>query len=57
MIQLNDMDLRDITVLRDQLVGVDAMYFIMLLDAIPQDKITNNEVDGNYLIKLIDMFF
>ena len=56
-IQLNDMDLRDITVLRDQLTGVDATYFIRLLNAIPKDKIINNEVDGSYLISLIDMFF
>jgi hypothetical protein len=55
--QLNDMDLRNVYVLEDQLIGVDALYFAQLLSAIPDDKKIDNRIDASYLITMIDRFF
>jgi len=56
-IQLNDLDLRDLSVLEDQLIGVDALYFAQMLADIPQDKKINNRVDTDYLMIMINRFF
>lgn len=55
--QLNDMDLRDLSVLEDQLIGVDAVYFAQMLKAIPFNRKINNKIDTSYLIEMIDKFF
>lgn len=64
--QLAQLDLDDIRVLDDQLVGVDAAYFLqivgMLRDAQAKRLADNpdsnpNAVDGTYLMTLIDRLF
>jgi len=56
-LQLNDLNLRDLDILEDQLTGVDATYFMCLLEAIPENKKINNQVDALYLVTMIDRFF
>ena len=66
--QLNALDLTDMTVLEDQLVGVDNAYFEMLMDALrsfnkkklKKGKIQQADMgtlDGEYLMELIDNIF
>jgi hypothetical protein len=55
--QLNDMDLRNLNVLEDQLIGVDALYFAQMLSAIPEDKKIDDCIDASYLLTMIDRFF
>jgi hypothetical protein len=56
-IQLNSLDLTKLSVLEDQLTGVDAYYFINLLHAIPEKSIIDGSVDSEYIITLVDRFF
>jgi len=53
--QLNALDLTNIEVLRDQLTGVDALYFQSMLHAL-QDK-DLSKVDSGYLFNVIDEYF
>lgn len=56
MFQISQLDLTDIDVLEDQLIGVDVAYFEMLIQAlrnIPEGK----ELTANYLGALIDKIF
>ena len=55
--QLNDLDLRQLDVLEDQLIGVDALYFAQMLSAIPSDKKIDGKIDSGYLMTMIDRFF
>lgn len=55
VMQLNALDLEDIAVLEDQLVGVDTAYFY---DVIQKLKEKNHErVDTAYLMEIIDRIF
>lgn len=59
--QLNELDLNDISVLEGQLTGVDMLYFANLIDKIKeysnkQNK-DKNKVDTLYVIELIDRVF
>ena len=36
--QLNELDLKDVSVLQDQLIGVDSAYFDMVIGAIRSKK-------------------
>jgi hypothetical protein len=56
-IQLNSLDLTKLSVLEDQLTGVDAYYFVNLLHAIPEKSIIDGSVDSEYIITLVDRFF
>jgi len=53
--ELNQLDLSDIAVLEDQLVGVDSAYFLEVLDILR--KKNPKEVDGAYLMQVIDRVF
>jgi hypothetical protein len=60
--QLNDMDLRDIDVLREQLIGVDSLYFqrfLRLLSPVSGegDQVNLRAVDHSQLCELIDKVF
>lgn len=57
--QLNDLDLKDVEVLQDQLVGVDSAYFEQVLCAINNWKKTNNDkvLSDTYLFSIIDEIF
>lgn len=53
--QLNELDLTNLDVLRDQLTGVDALYFHLMLDALKDEDLS--QVDSGYLFKVIDEYF
>lgn len=53
--QLNELDLLDLKVLEDQLTGVDAAYFMEIIDALKAKNDTR--VDHAYLMQLIDRIF
>lgn len=59
--QLGDLDLRNIEVLEDQLTGVDAAYFVQILDRLKAKQIEEGTVgkpiDGTYLMTIIDRLF
>ncbi len=55
IIQLNELDLLDVKVLRDQLVGVDSAYFAEVLSRL-EEKGTDR-VDAAYLLEIIDRIF
>lgn len=54
------LNLSSLSVLEDQLTGVDNAYFVEIIDALKKKKEEVNEnfvVDGTYLISLIDKIF
>ena len=55
MMQIKDLDLDDVSVLEDQLIGVDIAYFHELITKL-RDK-CGDTVDQTYLISLIDEIF
>lgn len=56
LFQISELDLKDLKVLREQLLGVDQAYMHQLLRAI-ETKDTGVKVDATYLAKLIDEIF
>lgn len=57
--QLNDLDLKNVQVLEDQLVGVDSGYFQMLISALQKKKEEDPsfEVNNTYVASIIDKIF
>lgn len=55
--QLNELDLKDISVLKEQLIGVDTTYMIMLVDAVGKSIAEGTEVTTDHVINLIDTIF
>lgn len=59
--QLGKFDLTSIPVLEDQLTGVDAAYFVQILDRLKEkqkeDGTEGQPVDGTYLMTIIDRLF
>lgn len=58
-VQLNKLDLLDVNVLKDQLVGVDTTYFMMFISEI-QAKIDSEKdfaLTESYVLELIDKIF
>lgn len=57
--QVSRLDLRDLAVLEDQLVGVDSAYFLQLIDALQRKKESDPEfvVSSTYLGSIIDRLF
>ena len=53
--QVSLLDLQDVKVLEDQLVGVDLMYFQMIIDELK--RLGDVSVDHSVLIKIIDRIF
>lgn len=53
--QLNELDLKDIDVLKEQLVGVDSAYFNHFLSLIAKDDLQS--VDMTYIVDRIDEVF
>ena len=53
--QLNEMDLRDVDVLEEQLTGVDTAYFQEVLAALKEKD--PERVDVAYLVQLVDRIF
>jgi hypothetical protein len=54
MMQISTLDLRDVSVLREQLVGVDQAYMHQLLRALEEKDIV---IDQAYITNLIDQIF
>lgn len=57
--QLNDLNLNDIKVLEDQLVGVDSAYFMMLIDGLNKkiEQDPNFKITTPYIVSIIDKIF
>lgn len=55
--QISNLDLTDITVLREQLIGVDTTYMIDLVDRLEQAQEDNVDIDYTYVVNLIDEIF
>lgn len=63
--QVSKLDLSNIEVLKDQLVGVDSAYFNQLIfeltkrqnQALEKDPSASRQIEGGYLITLIDKIF
>lgn len=55
--QLNELNLRSLEVIEDQLLGVDSAYFAQMLAVIPEGQKINGNIDSSYLIELINKFF
>jgi len=56
-LQLQQLDLSNFDTSKDQLIGVDATYFQMMLSQIKEGEIVNGRVDSSYIISLINKFF
>jgi len=56
---VNDLDLANVEVLEDQLIGMDTAYFSVLIQALREDieKSGNQTVNPNYVFNLIDKLF
>ena len=57
--QVSALDLTDIKVLEDQLVGVDSAYFSMLINALAPQANEKGSLEGKepYVLALIDRIF
>lgn len=55
MMQLSKLDLTDLAVLKEQLIGVDVAYFAEVLRKLGEKDAS--KVDGAYLIEIIDRMF
>lgn len=55
--QISKLDLTDIDVLREQLIGVDTTYMIALVDRLESAKEDNVNIDYSYVVQLIDEIF
>lgn len=53
--QVSELDLTNIEVLKDQLVGVDSTYFMQMISELRENN--SESVDGGYLMTLIDKLF
>ncbi len=53
--QLNALDLEDLAVLEDQLIGVDTAYFVEIIEKLKARD--TNRVDSAYLLEIIDRIF
>jgi len=56
-VHINDLDLADIRVWEEQLTGVDAAYFMQMIEIIKSEVKTGIKLDGAYIIQLIDRLF
>jgi len=58
-LQISDLDLTDINVLEDQLIGVDSVYFMQLIRRFKKQKESDNkfELTRGYIESIIDKIF
>lgn len=59
MFQISQLDLKNINVLEDQLVGVDSAYFTSLINSLrtKQENDPNFEINDGYLASIVDRLF
>lgn len=55
MWQISELNLKDMTILREQLTGVDAMYFYQLMGAVRD--LDSSKIDSTYVATIIDRIF
>lgn len=57
--QLNDLDLKNLAVLEDQLTGVDAFYFMQIIERLKEKQAAEGSasIDSTYLMTIIDRLF
>ena len=55
VVQLQDINLKDIDVLRDQLTGVDSSYFVQVINRLKEKG--GESIDSAYLIEIVDRIF
>jgi len=57
--QLNELNLRDVETLEEQLIGVDITYFQMLIEALNERKEKNKDFayDSGYIATIVDRIF
>jgi hypothetical protein len=55
--QVSELNLQDIDVLEDQLVGVDSLYFLQVVDSLRKMSNNNKTFDSTYLNSIIDKIF
>lgn len=55
VMQLSEMNLKDIRVLEDQLTGVDAAYFLEVISKLKEKD--PEKVNTAYLVEIIDRMF
>ncbi|MCI9001156.1 MAG: hypothetical protein HFJ26_09900 [Clostridia bacterium] len=58
-LQLNELDLKDLNVFKDQLTGVDSAYFSQAIEMIAkkQKEDSNFKIDNTYLFEIINRIF
>lgn len=58
-LQLNELDLKDLNVFKDQLTGVDSAYFSQAIEMIAkkQEENSNFKIDNTYLFEIINRIF
>lgn len=58
-LQLHDLDLSDIKVLEDQLIGMDAAYFRQIINHLQEKQLEDEhfKISSAYLIEIIDRMF
>lgn len=58
-LQLNELDLKDLDVFKDQLTGVDSAYFNQAIDMIikKQEEDKSFQIDNTYLFEIINRIF
>lgn len=58
-LQLNELDLKDLNVFKDQLTGVDSAYFSQAIEMIAkkQEEDSNFKIDNTYLFEIINRIF
>lgn len=58
-LQLNELDLKDLNVFKDQLTGVDSAYFNQAIDMIikKQEEDSTFKIDNTYLFEIINKIF
>jgi len=54
--QLNELNLQDVDVLEDQLIGVDTAFFTQLINVIKEEEDIKT-IDSNYICSIIDYIF
>jgi hypothetical protein len=54
---LNKLDLKNMSVLEDQLTGVDAAYFQEVINLLNDHVKGGKEIDDTYLVQVVDKIF
>lgn len=57
VLQLNTLDLKNLHVFEEQLIGVDSAYFGAVINKVAELQKSGTSVDENYLIKLVNEVF